>query len=185
MCKRCNGRGPGVIWRDRPDLQLAASKLGADKIRKHGLGLHPLYPTWQQMMYRTSNPKHPRFKDYGGRGIVVCEQWRDVTTFIGWILANLGPRPDGCTLDRIDNDRGYEPGNMRWATPAVQNRNQRKGTRPHGSAKALAKLTEEIVRQCRARRAAGEMPRTMAAEYGVSVPTMYKAITGRTWQHVT
>lgn len=182
MCQRCNSAGDR--WHNHPEEQLAASMLAAGRTRKHGLWQHPLYPTWQQMMYRTRNPKHPRFQDYGGRGITVCAQWHDPAVFIAWIEQNLGPRPDGCTLDRADNNGNYEPGNMRWATRKVQSGNRRR-VRTVGSAKPQATLTEEIVRECRIRAAAGEGQRELAAEYGVSKPTMHKAITGKTWQHVT
>jgi hypothetical protein len=137
------------------------------------------------MLARCENPKHHAFKNYGGRGITVYGPWHDPAVFIAWIEQNLGPRPDGCTMDRIDNDRGYEPGNLQWATRKHQQANQRKGIRPHGSAKAIAKLTEEIVRQCRARHAAGEQTKDLAVEYGVCGPTMGKALRGQTWQHVT
>lgn len=81
----------------------------------------PTYISWMNMIQRTSNRKNPAWKDYGGRGITVCERWRDFANF----LADMGERPAGLTLDRIDNDRGYEPGNCRWATWTEQRLNQR------------------------------------------------------------
>ena len=79
------------------------------------------YVVWMNMIQRTTNPRNPAWRDYGGRGITVCKRWRDFAAF----LADMGERPDGLTLDRIDNDRGYEPGNCRWATWSEQRRNQR------------------------------------------------------------
>ena len=88
---------------------------------------HPLYGTWQQMMARCYNAKNIGFARYGGRGVTVCEQWHDLRSFTDWIEQNLGPRPAGHSIDRIDNDGNYEPGNLRWATPRVQSRNKRRG----------------------------------------------------------
>jgi len=95
-------------------------------LRTHGLRFHPLYNTWKSMRHRCLSKSHPKFSHYGGRGITICPEWHDVTVFITWIEANLGPRPEGMTLDRTDNDGNYEPGNVRWATPSEQNLNQRR-----------------------------------------------------------
>ena len=169
MCNRCNSAGRGRYRGERT----------------HGLSFHPLYRRWQSMMARCYNQSHVGFKNYGGRGIAVYEPWHDVVTYITWVEQNLGPCPYGCTMDRIDNDRGYEPGNIRWATRSTQSKNQRSGLRPLGSAKPEARLTEEIVIECRQRWAAGEGQLELAVEYGVSKPTMHKALVGKTWQHVT
>lgn len=92
---------------------------------KHGLmtraGRHPTYYSWSNMIRRTTDSGHPRWKDWGGRGITVCDRWREYPNF----LADMGLKPDGATLERLDNDKGYEPGNCIWASPAVQNRNKR------------------------------------------------------------
>jgi len=96
---------------------------------------HPLFAIWNSMIARCCNPKHRAWHNYGGRGITVCPQWRDdPAAFITWVEANLGPRPEGTypsgrpvwTLDRWpDNDGPYAPGNLRWATVAEQQTNQR------------------------------------------------------------
>jgi hypothetical protein len=83
----------------------------------------PLYDCWAHLIQRCENPKNPGFKHYGGRGITVCERWR--LSFLDF-LADMGPRPSPQhSLDRINNDGNYEPGNCRWATAAEQRRNQR------------------------------------------------------------
>lgn len=78
------------------------------------------------MIWRCINPEAHNFRNYGGRGISVCERWRDVDTF----LSDMGQRPGPeYSLDRINNDGNYEPENCRWATRSQQNSNQRPGIR--------------------------------------------------------
>lgn len=96
---------------------------------------HVLYGVWDAMKQRCYNPTHPRYEDWGGRGITVCDRWlgRD-DGFINF-LADMGERPPDppgwaaprsyWTLDRIDNDGNYEPGNVRWASPLDQALNRR------------------------------------------------------------
>jgi len=93
--------------------------------RTHGLGRHPFYNTWHDMMRRCYNPATKHYRNYGGRGIAVSLKWHDVAAFVSWMEDNLGPRPKGMSLDRIDNDGNYEPGNLRWATKAQQCANRR------------------------------------------------------------
>jgi len=81
------------------------------------------YTSWVNMRLRCANEKHPLWVYYGARGIKVCPEWID---YYDNFYEHMGYRPKGTTLDRIDNNKGYEPGNCRWATMAVQNRNNRK-----------------------------------------------------------
>jgi hypothetical protein len=93
-------------------------------MRTHRLSGHPLYGTRTGMLHRCEDPAHKFYSDYGGRGIKVCDRWHDVAAFIADIESTIGPRPDGMTLDRIDNDGNYEPGKVRWATHAQQMANR-------------------------------------------------------------
>lgn len=84
------------------------------------------YRIWRHMRSRCENKRHPAFKDYGGRDIKVCARWMDFSAF----FLDMGPRPSAKhSIDRIDNSRGYEPGNCRWATSKEQNRNRRDNVR--------------------------------------------------------
>jgi hypothetical protein len=99
---------------------------GQQYATKHGLAYHRLYSIWNRIKQITTNPNHKRFKDYGGRGIQMDPAWfNDAEAFVTWIETKLGPRPDGHSLDRINNDGNYEPGNLRWADAKTQNNNRR------------------------------------------------------------
>jgi hypothetical protein len=92
---------------------------------KHGHGdtvvRSRTYDSWKRMLRRCRSPNDISFPNYGGRGILVCDRWRSFENF----LADVGERPSGTFLGRIDNNGHYEPGNVRWETRLQQNRNKR------------------------------------------------------------
>lgn len=98
-----------------------------ERMSTHGLSKHELYGTHQQMLKRCYSPKSTAYSDYGGRGIEVCERWKlpDGEGFLNF-LADMGPRPENYTLDRINNNGNYEPSNCKWSSGSTQIRNRRK-----------------------------------------------------------
>lgn len=89
---------------------------------KHGRSHSKIYRAWDAMVQRCTNPLHKNYKDYGGRGIMVCAEWR---SFIQFAKDVGDPLSKKHTLERIDNSKGYEPGNVKWATHKEQSNNKR------------------------------------------------------------
>lgn len=118
------------------------------------------------MRARCNNPNKRNYKDYGGRGIVICERWNDFSAF----LADMGAKPHGTSLDRIDNNGPYSPENCKWSTSAQQNRNRRDN-----------KLTIDKVRHIREQIQQSVPSVIIAAQLGVSESTISHVKAGRTW----
>lgn len=87
----------------------------------HGMSQTSIYQIWIGVKKRCLDPRNENWLNYGGRGISVCERWMNFENF----LTDMGEKPEGMSLDRINNDGNYEPNNCRWATPKEQGRNKR------------------------------------------------------------
>jgi hypothetical protein len=106
----------------------------------HGLRHHPLYCTWHGMMARCHNPKAANYEEYGGRGIEVCERWRDAENGLRNFIEDMGLKPaPEFSLERKDNNGNYEPSNCCWATKREQSAN----VRPRATQKQLRELRAE------------------------------------------
>lgn len=153
--------------------------LSASRLRTHGMRNSRVYRIWRGMLNRCRNQKCKDFARYGGAGISVCSRWE--VSFENF-LEDMGEPPSGGhSIDRFPDRRGnYEPGNCRWATDLEQseNRDTAKGER-----NAKAKLTEDQVLAIRS--AAGSVAaKTLAAQFGIGLSTVYRILKGKHWSHV-
>lgn len=132
----------------------------------HGMSGHPLYWVHKGILSRCLSPRNPDYKDYGGRGIRVCEQWRtDRNSFFHWALSNGWAK--GLLIDRINVDGDYEPANCRFVTVAVSNTNKRA---------FQGKLTASDVRKMRQMWSCGESIRRIAETFGVAYYSAWKTV---------
>jgi hypothetical protein len=133
--RRGESRSCGCLARELSSLRATRHGYARDGIANRS------YATWTAMRARCRSAKHPAWHNYGGRGIVVCPRWLTFENF----LADMGDKPEGLELDRVDNDGNYEPGNCRWVNHVEQNQNRRDSYRVayDGRTQCLTALSQE------------------------------------------
>lgn len=141
-----------------------------NKVHGYGNSYNPTYKVWQHMKDRCLNHKNIQYKDYGGRGIQVCDRWKN--SFENF-LEDMGEKPDGLSIDRIDNDGNYELSNCKWSTFVEQNRNKRNNKL---NAEQIKEIRELIYEQ-------NISYIDIANIYNVSECTIYDIKSGRTWKN--
>lgn len=160
----------GVYVRTAAHSQaLGVALHGNTNARQHGdrprSGGTPEYNAWQNMRARCTNVAHPKYPRYGGRGITICDRWSDFANF----LADMGRRPAaGYSLERIDNDGNYEPGNCHWATAAAQQQNTCRTKLDAAGADLI--------------RSSVESTSALARRFGVSRRTVQRIRAGEGWR---
>lgn len=110
---------------------------------KHGMSGTKVHAVWKSMVFRCHNPKDRSFHNYGGRGITVCTEWRES---FSQFIADMGLRPDGFDIDRIDNNKGYGPDNCRWVS-RKRNLNNRRNNRRiqfNGQSRTIAQWADAL-----------------------------------------
>lgn len=120
-CNECESKNFIIRYSDKHLIQSCGC---THKTRTHNLSSSSTYRIWRGMKSRCTNNKCKEYDRYGGRGITICERWGKFEMF----LEDMGIRPEGLSLDRVDNDKGYCKENCRWATVEEQNRNKRNNT---------------------------------------------------------
>ncbi len=124
-----------------------SKRVGVKSARyKHGGRWSKFYPLWLSMRQRCSNPNNADFLNYGGRGISVAEEFDEFAVYLDHIMSLPNAGKSGLTIDRIDNDKNYERGNLRWVTHRVQNRNKRTNhlLTVFGETKTLADWADDL-----------------------------------------
>ncbi len=126
---------------------------------RHGMTGTPAWRSWKGMIQRCGDPNHKTFANYGARGVTVCNRW---LTFVNF-FSDMGERPEGKSIGRIDNTRGYSPDNCRWETASQQNKNRRSFRSARGD-----NITERMI----VANGRTQSLKAWAAELGVDTPTL-------------
>lgn len=143
---------------------------------KHSCHSHPIYSNYNQIMQRCYNVESKHYPNYGARGIVLFDEWIDhPDKFIEYVEKELGPKLKGYSIDRKDNDQGYLPGNIRWATPQEQCQNTRRTV-----------LTEDQVKQIFVDYHSNNQTQVEIAEkFGCTKHTVYQIVHRKQWKNIT
>lgn len=165
----CSTKCSGVLRGMKSKISLAtrASEKSAASI--HCSHKSKLYGVWSAMKHRCDSPNSPEYRNYGGRGISVCNDWRDYLAFMDWALES--GYSSGLSIERVDNEKGYSPDNCKWATKSEQARNMR-----------TTKLDVKSVCEIRELLKAGVAGTVVAETYGVSSSLIYEIGNGYAWK---
>lgn len=130
------------------------------------------YKSWEAMKSRCQNVMNPRYDDYGGRGVTVCERWQSFDNF----LVDMGTRPENKSLGRLRNNAGYQKDNCTWQTAEEQQRNTRRNV--------LSKELVQRIKSAALLRAGSKrtLARKLAKETGLKFETIREVLKGRTWK---
>ncbi|KKL47476.1 hypothetical protein LCGC14_2335170 [marine sediment metagenome] len=160
----CNNKyyGLGYCNKHYAKYRKYGDPLAGKEIELHNMTNTPEYKTWRHMKDRCLNPKNKCYKDYGGRGIQICPEWRN--SFLAF-FKDMGPRLSNQSIDRIDNNLGYSKENCRWSSPKSQTRNQRSTV-----------LNENIVAEIRELFAEGYTRKEISEKLDLKYDTVYRVL---------